>query len=470
MLESIHILLPELGLCLLILLLLIFQVGGRLNEAQSVMRIIHFALPLLGIAMVLYAEPGGTLFGNMYVTSRLILVEKLLLLAATWLISMQGGPWLRGSRHATEYYLLLLSSLLGMFFMLSSGNLMMFYLALELSSIPLAALCGYDLLKRISAEGAMKMIFSSAFSSGLMLFGISLLYGTTGTLSFVEMAGLLDGSQLQVTGFLLFFTGFAFKLSVVPFHFWTPDVYEGAPVPVAAFLSVVSKGAMAFVLVSVLYAVFKPLAEVWYAILCIGAVLSMTIGNLMAIRQDNLKRFLAFSSISQVGYILIAISGSSAEGMAAVVYFILIYIFSNLGAFSVITLVDAGASKGRISDLRGFYRTNPSLAWALALCLFSLAGIPPTAGFFGKFFLITAGAAKWNAVVLIIAALNMIVSLYYYLRVIRAMFMDSSDEPVQRLKPSPAVKFALLLCISGVLLLGFSGSVFSWLHSLSFGV
>ena len=196
----------------------------------------------------------------------------------------------------------------------------------------------------------------------------------------------------------------------------------------------------------------------------------MTLGNLFAIRQDNLKRFLAFSSIAQVGYLLIGISGSSVDGMTSVIYFVLVYIFSNLAAFTVLTAVTASSSRDTISGLRGFHASNPMLAWVMALALFSLAGIPPTAGFFGKFFLLTAGAGKWNAPVLIIAALNMVVSLYYYLRVVRAMFMESTDEPMIRLQPLPAVRLALLLCVAGILVLGFYSPAYEWIRSLSFGM
>ena len=249
-------------------------------------------------------------------------------------------------------------TLLGMFFMISSNNLLMFYLALELSTIPLAALANFDLEKRRSSEAALKMIISSAFSSGLLLFGISMLYGSTGTLSFTELPAHLNGNPLQIFSFILLIAGFAFKISAVPFHLWTADVYEGSPVAVTSYLSVISKGAILFVLVSVLYNVFAPLNESWYNILFLISVLTMIIGNLFALRQQNMKRFLAFSSIAQVGFILIGITGYSPEGSASVIYFILIYIFSNLAAFGVINLVSAVTGKENIDDYKGFYKTQ----------------------------------------------------------------------------------------------------------------
>ena len=462
--------LPELGLTVLLFVLLFVRIVGKLELAGQVCQLMNIALPILALCMWFMPAPEVAQFGGMMISSKLIVTEKLLLLVGTWIISLFSSPWLRGHRHPAEFYMLMLSTLMGIFFLLSSGDFLLFFLALELSAIPLAALCNFDLEKHVSGESAMKMIFSSALSSGILLFGISLLYGATGTLSFVQIPALLDGSPLQIMAFVMIFTGFAFKLSIVPFHFWTADVYEGAPVPVTAFLSVISKGSMAFVFVSALYTVFRPLSEIWYIAITLLAVISMTVGNLFAIRQQNLKRFLAFSSIAQVGYLLIGISGSSIDGMSSVVYFVLVYVFSNLAAFAVITLVSSATSRETIDGLKGFHASNPLLAWVLALALFSLAGIPPTAGFFGKFFLLTAGAAKWNSPVLIVAALNMVVSLYYYLRVMKAMFMDSSDDTMIRLTPNVSVQFALLLCTAGILLLGFYSPAYEWIRSLSFGI
>ena len=462
--------LPELGLTVLLFLLLFIKISGKMELAGQVCSTMNILYPALMLLMYFAGPADGTIFGGMMVSSKLIWLEKLLLLFATWVISLLAAPWLKGHRHAAEFHMLLASTLMGLFFLLSSGHFLLFYLALELAAIPLAALCNFDLEKRISGESAMKMIFSSALSSGIFLFGISLLYGATGTLLFSQLPSLMDGSPLVIMAFLMIFTGFAFKLSVVPFHFWTADVYEGAPSPVTAFLSVVSKGAMAFVFVTVLYTLFSGMATIWYSAITVLAVISMTFGNLFAIRQNNLKRFLAFSSIAQVGYLLIGMSGSSVDGMTSVIYFVLVYIFSNLAAFTVITLIAAATSRERIDELKGLHASNPLMAWVLALALFSLAGIPPTAGFFGKFFLITAGAAKWNSPVLIIAALNMVVSLYYYLRVIRAMFMEKSDDPMIRLTPGTSVQVALVICVSGILLLGFYSPAYDWIRSVSFGM
>ena len=422
--------------------------------------------------------PEGSLFGDMFFTNELLVFEKNLLNLGTLIISLQSYNWLKDHKHVPEFYMLMLSTLLGMFFMISSNNLLMFYLALELSTIPLAALANFDLDKRRSSEAAFKMIISSAFSSGMLLFGISLVYGTSGTLNFHELAGNstvagliteFTPTPLNIFAFVLLIAGFGFKISAVPFHLWTADVYEGSPTSVTSYLSVISKGAILFVLVSVLNHVFSPLngmSEIWYNMLFLISVLTMIIGNLFALRQQNMKRFLAFSSIAQVGFILIGVTGQSDSGSASVIYFVLVYIFSNLAAFGVINLVSAVTGRENIDDYKGFYKTNPGLSWVLAIALFSLGGIPPTAGFFGKFFLLLAGAGKGNYLLIVIAALNMVISLYYYLRVIKAMFMDANDNPLEKVQAGWSPKIAMAICVAGIIITGLASGAYQYIYSL----
>jgi NADH-quinone oxidoreductase subunit N len=315
------------------------------------------------------------------------------------------------------------------------------------------------------------MIISSAFSSALLLFGISLVYGVTGAIGYTELsAHLLARDPLHIFAFILLISGFLFKISAVPFHLWTADVYEGAPVAVTAYLSVVSKAAVLFVFVSVLYTVFKPLQSAWYNLLFILSLLTIIIGNLFALRQNNLKRFLAFSSIAQVGFIMVGISAGSQQGMASVVYFILIYVFSNLAAFGVISLISAVTGKENISDYKALYTTNPLLTWILTIALFSLAGVPPTAGFFGKFFLLIAGAAKGNYWLIGIAALNMVVSFYYYLRLVKAMFMDTNEDPIAAVTIPAWSKLALYICVTGIVVTGLLSCIYDHIFSFSFGL
>jgi NADH-quinone oxidoreductase subunit N len=342
----------------------------------------------------------------------------------------------------------------------------MFYIGLELSTIPLAALSNFDLDQRRSSEAAFKFIMSSAFSSGLLLFGISMLYGSTGTLSFSELATRLNGNPLQIFSVILLVAGFGFKISAVPFHLWTADVYEGSPVAVTSYLSVISKGAILFVIVSFFYNVLTPIANTWYNVIFLVSVATMIIGNLFALRQQNMKRFLAFSSIAQVGFILVGLTAQSVEGSSSVIFFVLIYIFSNLGAFGVVSLVSAVSGKENMDDYKGFYKTNPLLTWVLAISLFSLAGVPPMAGFFGKFFLVFAAAGKGNYLLIVIAALNMVIALYYYLKVIKAMFMDANDTPIEKVHSNVQPKIAMAICVGGILITGIASGAYDYIHSL----
>lgn len=467
-LELLLLMKQEWVVVVILFLLLFIKVGSREWGNEQILSLVNILL-LTNLICGFFLNREGILFNEMFKTNPLITAEKNILNLGTYVIALQSYSWLKNNKHVLEFYMLLLSTLLGMFFMISAGNLLMFWLGLELSTIPLAAMANFDLEKRKSSEAAFKFIISSAFSSGLLLFGISLIYGQTGTLTYTGLSQHLDGNPLQIFAFILLITGFGFKISVVPFHLWTADVYEGSPVTVTSYLSVISKGAVLFVFVSALYSVFKPLAVTWYYVLFLLSVLTMVTGNLFAIRQNNLKRFLAFSSISQAGFILIGISGASQAGTASVVYFILIYLFSNLGAFGVVGLVSSSTGKEQITDYRGFYKNNPLLSWVLVISLFSLAGIPPTAGFFGKFFLLMSGAGRGNYLLITIAAGNMVVALYYYLKVVRAIFMDTNENPMVKINIPRSPRLALLICITGIILTGLMSYIYEYIFSLSTG-
>lgn len=462
--ELLTLMKSELVLTGIIFLLLFIRIGKGLKN-ETLLPLVQVLL-LVNFIFGFVFNKEGRLFGDMFYTTSLIAFQKNILNLGVYLISLLCTDWLKKTPHLPEFFLLLLSALLGMFFMISSANLLIFYLSLELASIPVAALANFDLNKKRSAEGAMKMILSSAFSSGILLFGISLVYGSTGTISLPEISQRLDGSSLQVLAFVFFFAAFAFKLSIVPFHLWTADVYEGSPIATTAFLSVISKGAVAFIFMTMLFRVFQPLVDTWYMMLVILSIATMVIGNLFALRQQNIKRFLAFSSIAQVGFILVAISSNDHMGSTAVIYFVLVYIFSNLAAFGVASVVAEQTGKETINDLKGFYKTNPFLSWILALALFSLAGVPPTAGFFGKLFLLTAGGAKAAYWFITVAALNMIISLYYYLRVVRAVFMDKNETPIEQLKISAPVRLGMIICGAGIILTGLLSWIYDYIHSL----
>jgi len=455
---------PELVITVIIFLLLFIKVGKGLSNGTTLLLL--QVLLALNFAVGFFNVEEGSLFGGLYKTDALIVYQKNLLSLAVLLISLLFADWFKKSEHLAEYFILMLSALLGMFFLLSSGNFLMFYLSLELASIPVAAMANFDLQKKISSEAAMKMILSSAFSSGILLFGISLVYGATGTINFEALPSLVTVNSLQVLAFVFLFAAFAFKLSIVPFHLWTADVYQGAPTATSAFLSVVSKGAFAFIFLTVLYKVFQPLHAVWFNLITLLAIVTMLVGNLFALRQQDIKRFLAFSSIAQVGFILIAITSNSTAGTSAVVYFVLIYIFSNLAAFGVAGLIESKTGKVKIDQYKALYQTNPFLSWMIALALFSLAGVPPTAGFFGKLFLITAGAGEASYIVIIIVALNLVISLYYYLRIVRAIFMDKNETPVETITVPMPVKIGLIICAAGIVATGFISMIYEYIQSL----
>lgn len=454
----------ELIIVFIIFLLLFIKLGKRISN-EKLLSIIQTLL-LFNFLIGFFFNQDGSLFGDMFTTNPLIAFEKNILSLGVYLIAMLSSDWLKKTIHLPEFFILMLSALLGMFLLISSGNLLIFYLSLELATIPIAAMANFDLEKKSASEGAMKLILSSAFSSGILLFGISLIYGITGSLNFTEIAQQADKSSLFIMAFIFLFSSFAFKLSIVPFHLWTADVYEGSPIAVTSFLSVVSKGAIAFILITILYQVFKPIQDVWYILIVVLSIASMLIGNLFALRQQNIKRFLAFSSIAQVGFILVGVSSYSKIGISSVVYFILVNMLSNLAAFGVASVISEQTGKENIADYKGMYLTNPFLSWILALSLFSLAGIPPTAEFFGKLFLLTSGGANGSYLFITIAALNMIISLYYYLRLVRAVFIDKNDQPIAKLIINADVKLGMIICGTGIVLLGLMGWVFDFIQSL----
>ena len=460
----------EILLLALILLLLIAEIFIPQNKKHS---IVHLAIFLFGIHTILGFLPTdeSSLFGGMFRTNGMIHFFKNVLNIGVFILLLQSADWLEekvmGQNKGAEFFILLFSSLLGMYFMISSGDFLMFYLGLELSTLPIAALAAYETANRKSSEAGIKLILSSALASGVSLFGISMLYATSGSIYFEDIIQMISSTDLTILGMILFFAGLAFKISLVPFHFWTADVYEGAPISVASYLSVISKGAAVFILMILLFTVMKPLMHVWENMIYIIAVLTMFIGNLFALRQQNMKRFLAFSSIAQAGFILLGMIAGTQLGTATIVYFVLIYIFSNLAAFGVVQAISLQTGKENITDYEGLYRTNPKLSLVMMLALFSLAGIPPVAGFFGKFFLFTAAASEGYYLLVFLAVVNVTISLYYYLIVVRAMFLRKSDDPIPFFKNKIYMRLGLLITVIGILVLGLYSPLYDYIYKLS---
>ena len=411
-----------------------------------------------------------TAFGGMYVTTAATNVMKAILACGTLIVLIQSRAWAETNKYEAEYYMLIVSTLLGMFVMMSAGHFLMFFLGLEMASVPLACVVAFDKLRNQSAEAAAKYILTATFSSGVMLYGISFVYGVCGTMYFDGVAAALQeqgATPLAIMGLVFFFSGLGFKISLVPFHFWTADTYQGAPTPVTGYLSVISKGAAAFTLCAILMKVFQPLVVEWQLLLCVVSVLSITIANLFAIRQSELKRFMAFSSISQAGYIVLAIVGNNEMSVTALSYYVLIYVVANMAVFTIINTVELN-NNGRtdMAAYDGLYQTNPKLAFLMTLALFSLGGIPPFAGMFSKFFVFMAAAKAGSAMayaVVFIALVNTVVSLYYYLLIVKAMYINKTDTPLPTFRSDANTKLALVLCTAGIAFFGVASCIYDWI-------
>ena len=468
---------------LVIILLAVFVIDFIVHHSEKKHDILFSVtvalMVVLPVRIALLSEPSQA-FGGMYVASLASNVMKIILSVGTVIVLIMAEPWLKNEakRYDGEFYLLVLSTLLGMFFMVSSGNFLMFFLGLEMASVPMACLVALNKLKKDSAEGAAKYIITATFSSAVMLYGISFIYGSVGTLYFDDVTQRIASFAQQksqvpmlIMGLVFFFSGLGFKLSLVPFHFWTADTYQGAPTPVTGYLSVVSKGAAAYALMTILMKVFAPLTAYWEYMLYIVVVLSITIANLFAIRQKELKRFMAFSSISQAGYIMLAVIGSSQAGMAALMYYILVYVVANMAVFTVISTVEQNnGGTTMMHSYNGLYQTNPKLSFLMTLALFSLAGIPPFAGMFSKFFVFMAAAEQgsfWAYFVVFIALINTVVSLYYYLLIVKAMYIKPSENPLPTFKTESSTRLALAICTAGIVLFGICSCIYDWLFTAS---
>lgn len=462
----------ELSLIAVMLLLFIFDLFG----SEKSLKYFHpVACILFLIHTLIHFFPAGTAeaFGGMYVNTPMGSIVKTLLNTGTLIVLLQARNWVNGESiliRRGEFYPILFSTLLGMYFMISAGNFLLFFIGLETASIPMAILSAYDKYKRESAEAGAKYILSATFASGLSLYGVSLIYGTVGTLYFADIPAGINGSPLQIMAFAFFVVGLFFKISLVPFHLWTADVYQGAPTTVTSYFSVISKGSAAFVLMTLLFKVFGPLLHEWQILLYAVIIATITIANLFAIRQQNLKRFLAYSSVSQAGYLMLGVISGSASGMTSLVYYILIYMLSNLAAFGVIAIIEHRTGKLTINDYNGLYSTNPRLSVVMMLALFSLAGIPPFAGFFSKFFIFAAAAQQGFYVLVFIALLNTVISLYYYLRVVKAMFIRKNETPIEPIRSDIYTRISLIICTTGILVLGLISTIYENIGNFSFGV
>ena len=416
-------------------------------------------------------EP-ATAFGGMYATTPMIGVLKTILAFGTLIVFIQARTWLSrpdSTFKEGEFYMLIISTLLGMNMMVSADHFLLFFLGLEMASVPMACLVAFDKYRHNSAEAGAKFILTATFSSGVMLYGLTFIYADAGSLYFNEVSQHLSATPMTVMGMVFFFSGLGFKISLVPFHFWTADTYQGAPTTITGYLSVVSKGAAAFALCSILMHVFGVLLEQWQYLLGIVIVLSITIANLFAIRQTELKRFMAFSSISQAGYIMLAVMSDSGMGVTALTYYILVYVVANMSVFTIISAIEE--RNNGVTDMdayNGLYSTNPKLAFLMTLALFSLGGIPPFAGMFSKFFVFMAAleqGSAWAYLIVFIALINTVISLYYYLLIVKAMYINKSENPLPAFKSDCNTRLALAICTLGVALFGVCSYVYDWIFA-----
>ncbi len=432
---------------------------------------------ILAAVTAISCIPGSethTLFSGMFVSTPMTTAVKLVLNIGTLLVLLQANAWINSEAckiRRGEFYELLFFTLFGMYLMISSGHFLIFFIGLETASLPIAALVAFNKQGGQSYESGAKYLFNAVFSSAIFLMGVSFIYAITGSLYFNDIAAAASANtMLFIIALAFIMSGIGFKLSLVPFHLWTADVYQGGPTAVTAYLSVISKGAAAFAFMWVLFKTFSPTPEIWQGILYALIILTITLGNLFALRQKNLKRFLAFSSISQAGYIMLGIMAGSAQGMTALVFYVLVYIFSNLAAFGVISSIEHKTGKVDMDDYNNLYQTNPKLSLTMMLAMFSLAGIPPFAGFFSKFFIFASAVNSGFYILVLIALLNTIISLYYYLLVVKAMFINPNETPVETIKTDCAGRTGLVICVAGILILGIASCVYSYFAGLSFGM
>lgn len=412
--------------------------------------------------LIVWAGDGETFGGALHVDSFAFLFQMICVGCGILTVLLSSGFVEEVGGHKGEYYALLLFSMVGMLFLVASHDLLTIYVSLELVTIPLMILVSYAKNDRRSIEAGLKYLIIGAFSSALMLFGMALLFGITGATGLAEIKRSLVttyfstgavGAVLPVA-LLMIVAGVGFKLAVVPFHSWAPDVYQGAPTPVVAFLSVASKAAGVALFTRIFYRTFTMSSGDWLGPVVVMSVLAMVLGNTVALAQSNIKRLLAYSTIAQVGYILVGFSALSELGAASVGFYLLVYLFANMGAFGVVIAVYQATGSYEIEDYKGLSRRNPQLAAIMTICLLSLTGIPPLAGFIGKYYLFLAAIEQRLYWLVIVALLTSVVSLYYYAGIMRIMYFAKSDDSESELTVSAGPRAALWISVVGVLAIG----------------
>ena len=446
--ENFNLILPEIFLSLSIFATLLIGVFFK-NSYNLVTNLTYLIIVILLLIIFNSFNESGNLFSNSFVSNSFINFFKILILLGTLFVMFITQNFIRETKiNYFEYPLLLLFSVLGMFFMISANDLMSFYLGLELQSLALYILAAFDRDNLKSNESGIKYFILSALSSGLLLYGCSLLYGFTGTTNFEEINLKMNNENTGAIFAMVFIlVGLAFKVSAVPFHMWTPDVYQGSPSSVTSFFAVVPKVAGLAIFIRFVQIPFEQLSDQWKNILVFMSLASMILGAVAAIGQTNIKRLIAYSSIGHIGYALAGISTGTVTGYSSSVAYITIYVIMNLGAFSCIFLMKKdGKYFEDLKDLAGLSKQSPILAISFLIIMFSLAGIPPLAGFFAKFYVFMSVIESGMYTLAIVGLLSTVISAFYYLRIIKIIYFDEVKNSFDKIKDLGISSTVLLSC------------------------
>ena len=452
--------LPEIGLVILIFLVLVLDMAwSRKRQGNLGMFVFAGLLVIMAVSLVFvrFPEEGVLTWGGMLRMDGTNFVFRLLALAGGAITVLFAKDDEKLGKRG-EFYLLLLVSILGMSLMASAADLTMLYLAIETTSIPLYVLAGFFVNEPKSVEAGIKYMLFGAMSSAVMLFGFTWLFGFSGTTQLYELSARLTEGAIPLaavgTATVLVLVGFAFKISAAPLHFWAPDIYEGSPTPVAGFLSTASKAAGFAVLMRVMLVVFPEFSNFWSVLLAVVASLSMVVGNYLALTQKNIKRLLAYSSIAQAGYILIGVAAHNSLGISGTIYYLMAYLVTNLAAFGIVSVVGKTVGSDEIASYAGLSRRSPKLALAMLVAILSLGGIPPFAGFFGKLLVFTSAIQSGMVWLAFVGIANAVVGLYYYLNVLKVIYLYRSEDEEKSMPVLRNSRVALIICVFGIFLLG----------------
>lgn len=466
---------PELIVLGIFILVFLFDTFSNENGKKILTPFTTILFALGTVAIWIIPASGEELFGGMYINDTATNAIKAILNIGVFIVFLQSAKWVESDEVAIrkgEFYELILVTLFGMYLMVSARHFLLFIIGLESASLPLAALVAFNKNYYESHEAAIKYIMTAVFSSAVMMMGLSFVYAFSGgSLYFSDLAytiGQGEMSGLLIVALAFVIAGIGFKLSLVPFHLWTADVYQGAPTAITSYLSVISKGAAAFAFFVIFVQCFGAVySDAWEWMMYGLIILTITVGNLFAIRQKNMKRFMAFSSISQAGYIMLGVMAENALGLAGMMFYIFVYVVSNLGAFAVIASIEDNTGKLSMDDYNGLHKTNPWLSFAMTLAMFSLAGIPPFAGFFSKILIFTSVTASnsWALYMLVLIALiNTIISLYYYLLVVKAMWISPEEPKIGSYRTATCQRVALWLCVAGIVFFGIVPYIYQYCY------